>query len=142
MPTRRRLLFAAPALLLAACAETRPGDVAGGRAAHRGVTFVYVGADDCPPCQAWRKSELPRFEASTLRQRVDFRSVLAAHWSYVGDPYYWPAELAWIRADTDIARGAPQYVVAKDGKVLLRSFGTGSWKTKVLPLLERLTAAA
>jgi hypothetical protein len=142
MPTRRNLQLAAPALLVSACAGSGPGEADAARAAHRGVTFVYIGADDCAPCQAWRKTELPKFEASGLRRRVDFRAVLAAHWSYVADPYYWPADLAWIKDDAHLSRGAPQYVVAQDGKLLLRSFGTGSWKSRVVPLLERLTQTA
>ena len=142
MTSRRQLLLAAPALLLSACAETGTGEVSAARAAHHGVTFVYIGADDCGPCRAWRKSELPKFEASGLRRRVDFRTVLAAHWTNVGDPYYWAADIAWIREDTEISRGAPQYVVARDGKIVLRTFGTGTWKGRVLPLLERLTKPA
>jgi len=140
MPTRRILLTLAPALLAAACAETRGAGEAARRAAHRGVTFVYVGADDCPPCLTWRKTELPKFEASPLRRDVDFHAIFAARWSYVADPYYWPAELAWLRADAELKRGAPQFVVARDGKVLLRSFGTASWNSQVQPLLLKLAA--
>jgi len=141
MPTRRHLLLSTPALLLAACAQTPDPTVAAAKAAHHGVTFVYIGADDCPPCLTWRKRELPKWEASATRQKVESRQILAAHYSYVSDPYYWPADLLWIKDDTQLTRGAPQYVVAKDGKVLLRTFGTGSWPTEVLPLLQRLAAS-
>ena len=140
MPTRRHLLLTGPALLLAACAQAPASNVAAAKAEHHGITLVYIGADDCAPCQTWRKRELPKWQASATRGKVDFRMVMAAHFRNVVDPYYWPDDLLWIKDDAHVSNASPQYVVAKDGKVLLRGFGVQSWQSRVLPLLQRLTA--
>lgn len=36
------------------------------------IHIVYLGGPDCPPCVAWRATELPKLEKTTAFQSVKF----------------------------------------------------------------------
>jgi hypothetical protein len=91
----KRLLAFAVLLVVLASAPVRAEP--GSADARTGLTFIYVGAEDCPPCHAWRRETLPGFQQSAERKAFHFTMIVTATFKFVGDSYYWPEELRWVR---------------------------------------------
>jgi hypothetical protein len=54
------------------------------------LTLLYVGAEDCAPCCAWRRDA---FLASLDPSRVTYREVIAAKTTAAFDEAAWPEDL-------------------------------------------------
>ena len=138
--SRRAVLLAAPALILAGCQARQPlgpvmpADQAADPA--RPLTLVYLGARNCGYCLDWEGDEELAFLASAERREITYRRLIFASFRDLTSDQVWPADLVWIRDELGITGGTPQYVIVRGREVLLSAIGTDEWDGYVLPTLR------
>lgn len=85
------------------------------------ITMVYMGGDDCPPCQGWRLFELPKLQKSEVFKRVKFFHAIKGIKSTVPPRMFLPAEIKEFKAKLDIASGgmggSPQTAILVNGEI-------------------------
>ena len=85
------------------------------------VHLIWMGGNDCPPCKAWRMTELPKLEKSAEFQAVKFTYVEKLIGSPVPPSIFMPSEVKPYKDQLDEASGgvsgSPQCAVIVDGKV-------------------------
>ncbi|HEY7383784.1 MAG TPA: hypothetical protein VH743_08955 [Beijerinckiaceae bacterium] len=101
------------------------------------VLLLYVGAEDCGPCRAWRRDQKPAFLAGIDDERVRYREVIAPRLSETFEEPVWPADLRRYRASAERARGVPLWLVIRNDHVIGAAGGLSLWRSSVLPLVRR-----
>ncbi|MBI2769727.1 MAG: hypothetical protein HYX47_08895 [Burkholderiales bacterium] len=85
------------------------------------VHIIWMGGNDCPPCVAWRKSELPKLQASPEFAGVKFSYVTKSIMSSVPIAIFLPAEVRPYKDKLDYAssgrHGSPQAAIMVNGEV-------------------------
>lgn len=85
------------------------------------VHLVWMGGDDCPPCVAWRKDELPKLQSSTGFKGVTFSYVIESIKSPVPAKFFLPTEVKPYKDKLDYASsgsgGSPQAALIVEGEV-------------------------
>ncbi|MDO8279531.1 MAG: hypothetical protein Q7T63_15550 [Burkholderiaceae bacterium] len=98
-------------------------------AAARRIDYVYMGGNDCPPCIAWRQTELPRLKAMPEFQLVHFTYVNKSIRSPVPGAVWFPHEIRALREPIFVASkgrtGSPLNAIVVDGRVAI--FWWGAW---------------
>jgi hypothetical protein len=102
------------------------------------VTLVYVGAEDCPPCLAWQRSEGAAFQNSADFNRLSYREVKSPSLFDVLNDEFWPADLRGYRKAIGREAGVPLWLVVADDKVVMQQFGAAQWTKAVLPRIKSL----
>lgn len=94
------------------------------------IHLVYMGGNDCPPCVAWRRSELPQLERKPVFAQIRFSYVTKAVRSSVPPAIFLPPEVKPLKAALDQANGghtgSPQTALLVNGKVYDYYRGTRS----------------
>lgn len=94
------------------------------------IHIVYLGGNDCPPCVAWRVTELPKLQKTNAFKGVTFSHVIKAVGSAVPSAFFLPNEVKPFKDKLDIAsggnRGSAQVAVLVNGEVYDYFFGTRS----------------
>lgn len=103
---------------------------------HGTLTVVYVGADDCGPCRAWRRDERPAFLGSGVFPAIEYREVVAARLYDLLAEAEWPADLAFLREQVRSRPGAPQWFVMRDGRMIAWESGLSAWQRVVWPTIR------
>ena len=106
-------------------------------AADAKPTLVYLSADDCPTCRGWEKSELPKFESSAERRKVDWREVRVKTLRRINLKSEWPAELEWLRAQVPES-STPRFYLIDGERLIAKGDGTSGWSNAVLPAIKKL----
>lgn len=87
----------------------------------REVHLIYMGGNDCPPCVAWRKDELPKLKQAGVFQLVKFSFVTKSISSPVPARFFLPSEAKPHKEKLDLASngisGSPQFAVFVNGEV-------------------------
>ncbi len=131
------------ALALALGCGVLVADVPHQPAAGRGaITVVYVGAEDCGPCRAWRRDERPSFVESREFSGLRYREVIATRLRDLLAEPLWPADLAGLRERVRTLPGAPQWFVLRGGEVVAWDAGASAWRRTVWPAIRTQTRAA
>lgn len=98
----------------AALAQTPPP-------AQLDIHLVWMGGDDCPPCKAWRTTELPQLLAAPEFQGVRFSYVVKPIRASVPPAAQLPAEVRPLKDALDRASGgrtgSPQAALVVNGQV-------------------------
>ncbi len=85
------------------------------------VQLVWMGGDDCPPCVAWRKDELPKLKASEEFTKMTFSYVIKSIRSPVPSSFFLPVEVKPFKEKLDFASsgrgGSPQAALIVNGEV-------------------------
>jgi len=125
---------AVAAMLLAASSPVGPWD------SERGgeVTVIYIGADDCAPCRAWRRDHWPKFRASPEFTRLNYREVTSPKLFDLLQDNYWPEDLRGHRNALDRTAGVPLWFVVRNDKVALQARGLRQWEEVALPRIRLL----
>ena len=92
------------------------------------IHLVWMGGDDCPPCTAWKRQELPKFMATPEGQSIRVTEVHKSIRSAVPALDALPPEVRPYKAQLDEASagrsGSPQSALMVNGKVYDYYFGT------------------
>ena len=96
-----------------ALAQTTPG--------QPDIHLVWMGGDDCPPCKAWRTTELPQLLAAPEFQGVRFSYVVKPIRASVPPAAQLPPEVRPLKEALDRASGgrsgSPQAALVVNGQV-------------------------
>ena len=96
-----------------ALAQTTPG--------QPDIHLVWMGGDDCPPCKAWRTTELPQLLAAPEFQGVRFSYVVKPIRASVPPAAQLPPEVRPLKQVLDLASGgrtgSPQAALIVNGQV-------------------------
>lgn len=91
------------------------------------IRFVHMGGNDCPPCIAWRATELPKLQHAPAFSKVAFTYVTKSVRSPVPPEMFLPAEIKPLKAKLDYASGgrdgSPHQVILVDNEVFDYWFG-------------------
>ncbi len=102
------------------------------------VRVIYVGADDCVPCRAWRQEHWPRFQASPEFVRLAYREVTSLKLLDLLKDDHWPEDLRNLRNELDRAEGVPLWFIMTNDKVVLKARGLRQWEEVALPRIRLL----
>ena len=100
------------------------------------VMLLYVGAEDCAPCRAWRHGEGAAFLASAESGRITYREVKSPHLEDVLKDENWPKDIRPFRDGISRIDGVPLWVVVTDDEVVEHQFGVTAWNERVLPKIR------
>jgi hypothetical protein len=107
------------------------------RVGHKAdVTLLYVGAEDCAPCRAWRKGEGADFFASDEFSRITYREVRSSRLENVLNDENWPQDIRDYRNGIGRSDGVPLWLIISNRSVVEHQFGTTAWHERVLPRLR------
>ncbi len=85
------------------------------------VQLVWMGGEDCPPCVAWRKGELPKLKASDEFTKITFSYVVKSIRSPVPSSFFLPTDVKPFKDKLDFASsgrgGSPQAALIVNGEV-------------------------
>ena len=94
------------------------------------IHIVYMGGDDCPPCVAWRKTELPKLEKTEAFKSVQFSFVNKLIKSPVPSAFFLPQEVKPLKDKLQEASagrsGSPHLALVVNGEVFDYYFGVRS----------------
>ena len=136
--SRRTLLSAGIAVAIAAVAGLEWRDRPTIPAHASDVMLLYVGADDCAPCRAWREGEGAAFLASAEFAHLDYREVKSPHLLDVLNDENWPDELRIHRSRLRRSDGVPLWFVIADHEIVEQRFGAAEWRASIVPKLNSL----
>ncbi|MBC7720288.1 MAG: hypothetical protein H7Z77_10945 [Chitinophagaceae bacterium] len=109
--------LAFPLLVLICCGAP----VVSAQAPQPSVQLVWMGGNDCPPCVAWRKDELPKLQKSEEFKGITFSYVSKVIRSTVPASFFLPAEVKPYKDKLDYASsgrgGSPQAALIVNGEV-------------------------
>jgi hypothetical protein len=126
--------------LIAGVAAAGPGAdaPATGAAADAALrwTLLYVGAEDCAPCRAWRDARWDRERVVYRGAPLRFLELRAERSAGALDDTLWPEALRPYRAAIPRDAGLPLWMLAQEDRVLVRTWGTSRWDTEMAPALR------
>jgi hypothetical protein len=92
------------------------------------IDFVNMGGDDCPPCVDWRKTELPKLQATPEFKLIRYTHVTKFIRSGVPGGFWFPAEVTHLQPVLKEASngntGSPHQALLVNGEVVDYWFGT------------------
>lgn len=98
--------------------------------------LLYVGAEDCAPCRAWRNTDGAAFLASPEFRRITYREVESRHLEDVLNDDNWPDDIRDLRSMIDRRDGVPLWLVLSDRRIVDRGFGATAWTQQILPKIR------
>ncbi len=102
------------------------------------VTLVYVGAENCAPCDIWQRKQGLAFRDSAEFARLAYREVKSASLFDVLNDEIWPEDLRVYRRAISRGDGVPLWLVIADDRLVMQSFGLAQWQEAVLPKIRSL----
>ncbi len=133
MLLRRKLLYLATAFVIAMVVTMVWGTHFARNGLQPHIMLLYVGAEDCAPCRAWRNGEGAVFLASAESSRIAYREVKSPRLQDVLNDENWPLEIRDYRGGIHLNDGVPLWLVISDREIVDREFGASAWKQRVLP---------
>lgn len=109
--------------------------------AARKITLVYVGAENCGPCDSWQRDQATVFRNSTEFQRLAYREVRSPNLFDVLNDNYWPEDLRLYRQAINRNAGVPLWLVIADDELVMQRSGLAQWQESVLPKVKSLIRA-
>jgi hypothetical protein len=100
------------------------------------IMLLYVGADDCAPCRAWRGGDGAAFLASTEFAGITYREIRSPRLKDVLSDTNWPEDIRDYRNRIRQSDGVPLWLIIADHTVVEQQFGTAAWQEHVLPALK------
>jgi hypothetical protein len=104
----------------------------------RNLTVVYVGADNCAPCEIWQRNQGTAFRDSPEFHRLAYREVKSPSLFDVLKDNNWPEELRGYRQGIGEGAGVPLWLVIADDQIVMQSSGLTQWQEMVLPKIKSL----
>ena len=105
---------------------------------QRHVTLVYVGAENCAPCDTWQRNQGTAFRDSAEFHRLAYREVKSPSLLDVLKDENWPEDLRAYRQTIGQHAGVPLWLVIADNRLVLQGSGASQWQNAVLPKIKSL----
>jgi len=105
-------------------------------AAAPNIMLLYVGAEDCAPCRAWKSGEGAAFLASRDFARITYREVKSPHLEDVLNDENWPDEMRIYRERLQRSDGVPLWLVISDDEIVDKQYGAAQWRASILPRIK------
>ena len=105
---------------------------------QRHVTLVYVGAENCAPCDTWQRNQGTAFRESAEFHRLAYREVKSPSLLDVLKDDNWPDDLRAYRQAIGQHAGVPLWLVIADDRLVLQGSGASQWQNAVLPKIKSL----
>ena len=109
--------------------------------AAKKITLVYVGAENCAPCETWQHNQGNAFRNSAEFQRLVYREVKSPNLFDVLHDNYWPEDLRLYRQSISRSSGIPLWLVIADDQLVMQRAGVSQWQESVFPKIKSLTKA-
>ncbi|MBI4184309.1 MAG: hypothetical protein HY521_09955 [Proteobacteria bacterium] len=114
------------------------------------ITLVYVSANNCPTCQRWSGGAKGAGPAKSKRDFLEMAEGKAITFRQIDAPNYmdtaydpaWPADLKWVKEQTNVRSGTPRFILIVDGKIVTNARRTGSLPEKIMPKIRQLAGLA
>jgi hypothetical protein len=132
----RKLVYFSVALVIATTVMAAWGAYPEPEVRQPSLMLLYVGADDCAPCRAWRNGEGAAFLASADSSSISFREVKSAHLQDILKDENWPEDLRPLRNGIGRSDGVPLWLVLADHEIVEQQFGASAWQQRVLPKIR------
>lgn len=100
------------------------------------IMVLYVGAEDCAPCRAWKSGDGAVFFASQEFARITYREVKSPHLQDVLNDENWPGEIRTYRDSLQRSDGVPLWLVVSNHEIVEKQFGAAQWRANVLPKIK------
>ena len=100
------------------------------------IMVLYVGAEDCAPCRAWKSGEGTAFFASPDFARITYREVKSPHLQDILNDENWPDEIRVYRKSLQRSDGVPLWLVVSDHEIVEKQHGTAQWRANILPKIK------
>ena len=104
----------------------------------KNVTLVYVGAENCAPCEIWQHNQGTAFKNSTKFRRLTYREVKSSSLFDVLKDENWPEDLRIYRRAIRQEAGVPLWLVIADEQLVMQSSGLTQWRAAVWPKIKSL----
>lgn len=104
----------------------------------KNVTLVYVGAENCAPCEEWQRHQGDAFRRSAEFSRLTYRELESPSLLDVLKDDNWPEDLRSYRRAIGGGAGVPLWLVIADDRLVMQGFGARQWQEKVLPKIRSL----
>jgi hypothetical protein len=137
LPASRAVAIAGVALFIAAFAGLVPVNWSPANPV-KNLTLVYVGAENCAPCDIWQRNQGTAFHNSTEFHRLAYREVKSPSLFDVLKDDNWPEDLRVYRQAISQEAGVPLWLVIADDQLVMQSFGLTQWHEAVLPKIKSL----
>jgi len=131
-----RVVYLGTALVIAAVATIGSGLGLPENGGQPDIVLLYVGADDCAPCRAWRNGEGDAFLASAEAGRITYREVKSSHLEDILSDENWPEDIRGLRRGIHRSDGVPLWFVISNHVVVEQQYGATAWKQRVLPRIR------
>ena len=91
------------------------------------IQVIYIGGQDCPPCQRWRANAHPRWLASSEFQKVSYFEIELITLKDAYDERSWPRALRVVLAQVPHKSGTPRFLIVEDGRIVSNEVGVSRW---------------
>ena len=105
---------------------------------QRHVTLVYVGAENCAPCDIWQRNQGTAFRDTAEFHRLTYREVKSPSLLDVLKDDNWPEDLRAYRQTIGQHAGVPLWLVIADNRLVLQGSGASQWQNMILPKIKSL----
>jgi hypothetical protein len=129
---RRAFLFASLAGTTALAATLGPAT------ARSDLQVIYIGGQDCPPCQRWRTNAHPRWLASSEFQKVSYFEIEPINLREAYDERSWPRALRAVLAQVPRKSGTPRFLIVQEGRIVSNHLGASAWANILVDLKQYL----
>lgn len=102
------------------------------------VTLVYVGAENCAPCEIWQQKQGIGLRDSKKFRRLTYREVKSPSLFDVLKDEYWAEDLRIYRQAIKREAGVPLWLVIADDQLVMQGSGLTQWREAVLPKIKSL----
>lgn len=109
--------------------------------AAKKITLVYVGAENCVPCDSWQRDQGIAFRNSAEFKRLAYREVKSPNLFDILHDNYWPEDLRLYRQAISRSAGVPLWLVIADDQLVMQRAGVSQWQESVFPKIRSLTRA-
>jgi hypothetical protein len=137
LPASRAVVIAGGCLFIAAVIGSPLANLTAAKSV-KNVTLVYVGAENCAPCNIWQLNQRTAFRESPEFYRLAYREVKSSSLFDVLKDENWPEDLRVYRQSISQQAGVPLWLVVADDQIVMQSSGLTQWQEAVLPKIKSL----
>lgn len=127
---RRALLFASLA------ASSTWSGVSSATHGASDIQVIYIGGQDCAPCQRWRANAHPRWLASSEFQKVSYFEIEPITLKDAYDERSWPRALRPVLAQVPRKSGTPRFLIVHEGRIVSNQLGLSAWANTLSDLKQ------